>query len=58
VAVPGGLHFASINAGGYDHSCGVSTARIAYCWGGDWAGQLGDGTTNDSNVPVRVAGQP
>jgi len=58
VAVAGGLTFASIGAGGYGHACGVTMARIAYCWGGNFAGQLGDGSTMNSNVPVRVAGQP
>jgi alpha-tubulin suppressor-like RCC1 family protein len=58
VAVPGGLTFASLSAGGSGYSCGVTTGRVAYCWGLNYSGQLGDGTTNDSNVPVRVAGQP
>jgi len=49
-AVSGGLTFASVSAGRF-HSCGVTTANAAYCWG---SGQLGSGTSAGSLVPVRV----
>ena len=38
------------------HSCGVTTAGAAYCWGLNDGGRLGDGTNTASNVPVAVAG--
>ena len=53
-AVGGGHTFASLSAGGA-HACGVTTAGIAYCWGENDRGQLGDGTTRTSASPVRVA---
>jgi alpha-tubulin suppressor-like RCC1 family protein len=42
----------SISAGGF-HSCAIESGR-AYCWGFNQTGQLGDGTTADSIVPVAV----
>ena len=57
VAVSGGLAFVTLSAGG-DHSCGLTSAGVVYCWGSNGAGQLGSGSTKESNAPVRVAGQP
>lgn len=48
------LRFQAI-AAGMGHTCGVSTEGLVYCWGKNWNGQLGDGTTNESFVPVLVA---
>jgi alpha-tubulin suppressor-like RCC1 family protein/uncharacterized protein YjdB len=43
-------------AAGFLSSCALSPAGRAYCWGDNDAGQLGDGTTQDSTEPVAVAG--
>jgi alpha-tubulin suppressor-like RCC1 family protein len=54
--VAGGLTFATVSAKG--DVCGVTTSGVAYCWGWNGEGELGDGTTTSSNVPIKVAGQP
>lgn len=41
---------------GVDHACAISEDRSVRCWGSNGAGQLGDGTTTDSAVPVKVSG--
>jgi alpha-tubulin suppressor-like RCC1 family protein len=62
-AVSGSLTFASITAG-WQHTCGITLAGIAYCWGANDGGQLGNGRQANgsadysSSVPVRVSGQP
>lgn len=59
VAVVGGLVFSLVRVGdGGGCTCGVTVERLAYCWGDNFLGQLGNGTTDESSVPVKVAGQP
>jgi alpha-tubulin suppressor-like RCC1 family protein len=53
--VSGGLQFAQISAG-TEHTCAVTTAQKAYCWGSDLFRQLGNGTTSSRSAPVPVAG--
>jgi alpha-tubulin suppressor-like RCC1 family protein len=57
--VAGGHTFQFLRAasGWGDHTCGLTTDGTAYCWGANVEGELGEGSTNPSTVPVRVAGQ-
>jgi alpha-tubulin suppressor-like RCC1 family protein len=44
---------------GHNQSCGLDAAGAAFCWGANWAGQLGNGMTNSdpgSATPVPVSG--
>lgn len=52
--VGGGLRFQSI-AAGEDFTCGVTLDGALYCWGANDTGQLGNGSTTPSLVPVAVA---
>jgi alpha-tubulin suppressor-like RCC1 family protein len=55
VAVGGGLTFKSLAAGAW-HSCGLTAAGAAYCWGSGTSGQLGAGTAASAYAPVAVSG--
>ena len=51
------LVFTSVSAGNVDADiCGVTSGGAAYCWGRNTFGELGNGTTAGSAVPVPVAG--
>lgn len=53
-AISGGLAFDRLGKGGYRFQCGVTLDRVAYCWGDNDDGQLGDGSEVDQYVPVAV----
>jgi alpha-tubulin suppressor-like RCC1 family protein/ligand-binding sensor domain-containing protein len=48
-----GIHFLQ-SVAGHLHSCGLDAKGIAYCWGDNSEGQLGDGTNIDTSNPTRV----
>ncbi|MFQ5703923.1 MAG: RCC1 domain-containing protein [Gemmatimonadales bacterium] len=54
-SVIGGLTFTAITAGS-DHTCGLTQDLDAYCWGTGVDGQLGNGTRDNSAMPVLVSG--
>ncbi len=51
--VAGGHTYASLHAG-FLHTCGLTAAGEAYCWGQNFAGELGDGSRTDRQMPVKV----
>ena len=46
----------SIDAGKSFTTCATVTGASVKCWGGSWAGNVGDGYTTDRSSPVNVVG--
>jgi len=53
VAGAAGQTVKSLSTGSY-HSCIAMSDNKVWCWGRNSSGELGDGTTNPSKVPVQV----
>ena len=54
VQAPEGVVLSGVSAGNF-HTCAHGSDGKVYCWGLNFNGQLGDGRTADSNLPVIVA---
>ena len=52
VAVP--FAVGSVISVGVAHTCATNSSGALFCWGGNTAGQLGDGTSTAANKPVAV----
>jgi len=53
--VAGGLRFVAVVGGGR-HTCALTADSLAYCWGGNVEGQLGDSQAPSRTAPTAVAG--
>ncbi len=56
VSVTGLTDAKSISSNGEYTTCAIRTGGQALCWGKNIAGQIGDGTKEDRNVPTPVTG--
>lgn len=54
-SIPARVKLLHVRAG-ERHTCALDRGGVAYCWGENTYGQLGDGTTTNRSAPVAVAG--
>ena len=50
-----GISNSTAISGGRDHMCSLISGGTAKCWGDNYQGQLGNGSTTDSSSPVSVS---
>jgi alpha-tubulin suppressor-like RCC1 family protein len=53
--VSGATSFSTISIGNWT-SCALTKGGVAWCWGANYEGEVGDGTTSDRTVPSAIAG--
>jgi alpha-tubulin suppressor-like RCC1 family protein len=53
VSVAGNRRYRQVRVG-FRAACAITMARAAFCWGANNAGQLGNGSTTPSRIPVRI----
>ncbi len=58
VVPPSTVAFTGVGAvvAGFSHTCALDNGDVAYCWGGNSYGQLGNDTTTISPFPLAVSG--
>ena len=54
VIMPAGVGSFKSIASGYRHTCALAPDGTAYCWGENFYGQVGNGSTADVSIPVAV----
>ena len=54
--VQGGLQLVQVSAG-FFHTCGLTAAGAAHCWGNNDVGQLGTGNQDSQLLPAAVLGE-
>jgi alpha-tubulin suppressor-like RCC1 family protein len=56
VAITSSPFFFSSVTTGFAHACALTADGTPYCWGDNTTGELGNGTTTPSTIPVAVSG--
>ncbi|MFM6928361.1 MAG: RCC1 domain-containing protein [Bdellovibrio sp.] len=56
VVIDSGNNYSKVSMGGYGAACAITSTGVLKCWGSNYSGNVGNGTTTQKNSPISIDG--